>query len=298
MGIDQAGRAYNHPNATKGYIVTVNGVPLTPELSAALTGLTIEQEINQPAMFIMRFEVANTESALAVGTVSNIFFNRLKPGYTVSITLSGEIGVQPILVGFITAIEPEFSDETFVEVRGFDNMHRMRFGTQNRSFQMVRDSDLVTLVAGEAGVPAVATPTTTLHKYVLQNNQSNYEFLLERACRLGWEMVMEGPAMQFRPPEQVPNVEALNALLSYSDNRRQFGGIGRIGRSGRDRAGRSHRGLPRFIHFDSRRTGRDDPRSRRDRQRPAGRSHSQFYHRARRSFGQSTGAARQVRAHR
>ena len=62
-------------------------------------------------------------------------------------------------------------------MRAFDRLHRLSRGRQVRSFQNVSDSDLVQRIASEVGLQAQVGPTPEVHDYLLQDNQTNLEFL-------------------------------------------------------------------------------------------------------------------------
>jgi uncharacterized protein involved in type VI secretion and phage assembly len=63
------------------------------------------------------------------------------------------------------------------------------------------DSDIVKKLAGECGITlGTITSTTPVHKYVFQENQTNMEFLQERAARNGFELYMQDGELNFRKP--------------------------------------------------------------------------------------------------
>ncbi len=67
-------------------------------------------------------------------------------------------------------------------------LHRLRFGTMRRSFKNMKDSDIASFIASEMNLTPDVEATGTKYPYIFQNNLSNYEFLLERAKRIGYEM--------------------------------------------------------------------------------------------------------------
>ncbi len=203
--------------------VFINGMPLDPEFSSALQSVTVESELNMPAMFTLKLAIMTTAGGGLTGTYQNLnelFFLRFNPGSLITVMTTGATGSGLLMNGVITAIEPEFNENPSVEVRGFDRLYLLRFGTKQRHFQMIRDSDLATLIGAEAGLTTVARPTSTLHPHLIQNNQSSYDFLLERARRLGFELRVEGLNLFFGPPDdKLPPVEIFKFgtdLLEFS----------------------------------------------------------------------------------
>ena len=95
-----------------------------------------------------------------------------------------------IIIGEITAIETHFTAQTSapILIRGYDMSHRLHRGRHNRSFQNKTDSDLVKELSTEVGIEATDEtihPSGDPHEYLFQENQTNMEFLRERAARIG-----------------------------------------------------------------------------------------------------------------
>jgi phage protein D len=103
--------------------------------------------------------------------------------------------------GEITGLEPIFEkDRTPVMiVRGYDLLHRLKRGRQTRTFAEITDSALAAQLASEAGLRSGVQDTAVRHAYLMQNNQSNYDFLKERADRLGYEPFVKQDTLLFRP---------------------------------------------------------------------------------------------------
>jgi uncharacterized protein involved in type VI secretion and phage assembly len=98
-----------------------------------------------------------------------------------------------IFKGEITALEPEFGEnEVSLTVRGYDKGHRLHRGKKTRTWLKSKDSDAVSKIAQEAGLTADADATSVTYDYLLQNNQTDWEFLQERARRLGYWLYYDG----------------------------------------------------------------------------------------------------------
>ncbi len=70
-----------------------------------------------------------------------------------------------------------------------------------RSFVNVTDGDLASKIAQEQGLQVNVSQTSQVHPYVLQNNQSNLEFLQSRAQALGYLVFVEGKTLNMSPPK-------------------------------------------------------------------------------------------------
>ena len=105
-----------------------------------------------------------------------------------------------MIKGEVTAIEPEFSDREapVLRVHGYDLLHRFRRGRKTRSFVKMTDSAIVEQVAGELNLRAQADDTAIEHEYVLQNNLTDIDFILERARRINYEVTVKDKTLHFR----------------------------------------------------------------------------------------------------
>ena len=108
---------------------------------------------------------------------------------------------QTLIKGEITALEPDFTDqgEPTLIIRGYDLAHRLHHGKHTRSFLQATDSEIVTKIAQEVGLTPEVKPTRPVHEYVFQNNQTNLDFLLARAQRLGYQLHVEAETLYFHP---------------------------------------------------------------------------------------------------
>jgi uncharacterized protein involved in type VI secretion and phage assembly len=104
--------------------------------------------------------------------------------------------------GEITALEPSFNADigaTFT-VRGYSKAHRLSRGTKMRVFNNVSDSDVVSKIASENGLTAQVNAPGEVYKHIYQHNQTDMEFLSERAQRIGHEVYVEDSTLYFQPP--------------------------------------------------------------------------------------------------
>ncbi len=175
----------------------LNGSELTDELMSAIEGISLEDEINLPAMFTIKFNIVDFLN----GTWRGIDLDTFKPGDTVKVFLGIDSTVE-MMTGEITSLDLTFANPSFMEIRGYDRLHRLRFGSKRRSFKDIKDSDIASSIASEIGLSSQVDDTATVHPYIFQNNQSNYEFLLERAKRIGYEMLVDDKTFIFRKSQE------------------------------------------------------------------------------------------------
>jgi len=85
-----------------------------------------------------------------------------------------------------------------VTVIGFDKMFRLNRTKQTRSFLKKTDSQIAKQIANEMGLKADIDNTTQKFDYVFQNNQSNLNFLKQRAKRIDYEVEVEDNTLIFK----------------------------------------------------------------------------------------------------
>jgi phage protein D len=126
--------------------------------------------------------------------------DQLAEGTEVEVKVGFVDSLSSLIVGEITALEPEFpeSETPTLKVHGYDRLHRFRRGRKTRSFLEMKDSEIAQKIAGELQLRADVEDTQITHEYVLQSNQSNIDFLLERARRINYEVVVKDKTLFFR----------------------------------------------------------------------------------------------------
>lgn len=179
------------------FSVSVNGTELAAEIMNDLDEAVVEDDLAQPAMFTLRFH--DPAFTLIDGT-------QFKLGAEVTISAVTPANQRKvILVGEVTALEPMLSQRiTLLVVRGYDLSHRLYRGHQTRTFLKQTDSQIAQKIAQEAGLSADAESTSVSHDYVIQNNESDMDFLRARAARIGFRVRANGKKLVFGRAEQTP----------------------------------------------------------------------------------------------
>ena len=77
-----------------------------------------------------------------------------------------------------------------VRLQGYTKAFALNRDRKTRSFKTNKSySDIANLIAGENGLGADIDDTCTKHEYIFQRNQTDFEFLLELAEKVGYEVV-------------------------------------------------------------------------------------------------------------
>jgi phage protein D len=127
-----------------------------------------------------------------------------------------------VLSGEITGLELEVdaARPPVLLVRGYDRRHRLMRGQLTRSYVGVTDSDIARRIGTERGLAVQATPTLAQLAHVLQHNQTDLEFLTDRARRIGYEVALEDRTLLFRPKNRLRVATVVlrrdQGLLSFS----------------------------------------------------------------------------------
>ena len=192
-------------------LLKIDGVTASADLLNDILQISVEESLHQPGMFTLiinnDYFPGNSDTTwkhqatFAIGKKINI-------GFTSSTTEDADFSQEAtgyVLEGEITAIETELNEKSQapIIVRGYDVSHRLHRGRYNRSFQNVKDSDMVTQIIGEVGIASgTVTATTVVNEYAFQENQTNMEFLQERAASNGFELYVQNGKLNFREPTQ------------------------------------------------------------------------------------------------
>jgi len=176
-----------------------------------LIQISVEESLHLPGMFTLvinnPFVPVDDESETWQHDPLLQIGKKVKIGFQGSTTDSPEFDRDRkdyIIEGEITAIETHFTSDTRapIVVRGYDISHRLHRGRYNRSFQDYTDSDIVSKIAREVGIDrGRIDPSGERQAYIFQENQTNMEFLRERAARIGFELFVQDGKLFFRKPQ-------------------------------------------------------------------------------------------------
>lgn len=173
------------------FYIHLDGNQAPEELMAALASLIVENSLYLPDVATLVIHDPRLQW---------VDDDRLMPGKALKVSAKVGNSTKPIFDGEIVEIEPDYGPSTQnLTVRAFDRLHRLKRGRHVRSFVNVKDSDLMSKLAQEAGLSAQVTTTSEVHPYALQNNQTNLEFLQQRAAALGHMLYVKGEKLHCHP---------------------------------------------------------------------------------------------------
>jgi uncharacterized protein involved in type VI secretion and phage assembly len=194
--------------------VKINNVDIS-KFTGDLLEIVVDSHVFLPSMFtlLMNDSVIEPLSGALKYTDNQLIF---RVGASVKISMkTTDLPGLPIPIentlfdGEITAIEPIFSDDGTVKlrVRGFDLAHRLTIGKQTRTFgdanprvATTTEMQIISKIAQDARlIPKVdmAGLSSLRYHYVMQYNQSDWDFLWSRAQLLGYQVYVEGRTLHF-----------------------------------------------------------------------------------------------------
>lgn len=202
------------------FYIRIDGRPAPKDLTNSLIEIVVEDNLHLPDMFAIQLHDNNLKwsnsDLLAIGKAVEISAQAPQPK-------SRQLGPRTVLIeGEITGLEPDILENGIpsLTIRGYDRAYRLHQGRRTRSFLKSTDSEIVQRLAEEVSLKSDGIkPTKTIHEHVVQSNQTNMDFLLERAKRLGFDLYVEGETLYFAPPEPMhlepPRLTWGENLLSF-----------------------------------------------------------------------------------
>ena len=215
------------------FSVKIDGIP-NPALFGDLVEVVVDTSVFMPGMFTIVIQ-EKPDIPGVFKYIDNVLMFRLGAAVEISATTSELPSMLPIsntlIKGEITAVEPVFADSGNVQlrIRGYDLGHRLTMGKKTRAFgdgnpiaPTLTDMQIVAKIAGENGlIPKVDMSGLSglMYHYVLQYNQSDWEFLWARAQMLGYQVYVDGRTLNF---EKAGKERGIPVSLSWQNDLSKF----------------------------------------------------------------------------
>ena len=199
--------------------ILVNGSEIPVMIQSHVLEISVEKDTDLPSMFA--FELISPEEYQLDPKWIDVQSNLFPIGSDVEIWLGHGNRLHRTISAEVTTMEPSFhfSRRARLMVRGYDHAHRLLHGRHTRSFQQQTDSEIVELIASNAGLKAIVSNSEVIHPYVLQANQRDWDFLQQRAKSIDYELMVEDAQLFFQP---VGNSPKPVSTLSLSDDLLEF----------------------------------------------------------------------------
>lgn len=198
--------------------VIINGSPLSVQAATHVTGVMVDDSVESAGMFAVEIAGSDAQDKESLWVDDEALFAL---GNVVEIKMGYRDNLETLMIGEITSLEPEFVFTRLpgLTVRGYDRRHRLLRGRRTRTFVQQKDSDIAAQIASEAGLTAEAEDSGIVHDYLLQANQSDLDFLRERALRIQYEVIVEDKSLIFRP---TANAGSETLTLKMDDDLLEF----------------------------------------------------------------------------
>ena len=198
--------------------VLIAGQSIPVEAEAHMVGITVDDSVELPSMFSLELGGSDDQKRTGAWVDDERLF---AVGNAVEIKLGYGGHLESVISGEITALEPEFivNHLPALIVRGYDRRHRLQRARRTRTFTQQKDSDIVSQIAREAGLTADVEDSKVTHDYVIQANQTDLDFLHDRARLIGFEVVVEDKKLTFGP---VAKDKAQVLTLTMKDHLLEF----------------------------------------------------------------------------
>lgn len=198
--------------------VVIGGKPLPLAARAHILSVTVDDSVDLPCMFAFELGGSDDQDATTPWADDEALF---AIGKAVEIKVGYDDELDSLIKGEITALEPEFVFNRLpsLVVRGYDRRHRLQRGRKTRTFVQQKDSDIASQIASEAGLTAEVKDSQVTHDYVIQANQTDLDFLQQRARRIHFELLVKDNRLLFQP---ISNDQSAALKLSFSDHLLEF----------------------------------------------------------------------------
>ena len=130
-----------------------------------------------------------------------------------------ETTTQQLFKGEIVTVEPDFqAGGVAMVVRAYDRSHRMMRSRKQRTFLNQTISDIVKKVGNESGISISTASSGGPLDFVLQHNETDWEFVWRLAKRIGFELTVDDTRGAFKKPD----ANADEVELNYPEDLHSF----------------------------------------------------------------------------
>lgn len=178
--------------------IALDGEPLFGPIQQKLQRVTVETDLHLPGMFELFFIGAVDADLLTAGIYIGAQVN-------LTVAAGSPENLSMLITGEITGLEAVYEGLTPTTiVRGYDKTHRLQRVRRTRAFLDTLDSEAAEQIALDAGLATgEIVPTTLIHEHLPQYDQTDWEFLKQRAAEIGYEFLMIDGLFCFRPASSI-----------------------------------------------------------------------------------------------
>ena len=208
------------PELLSSVYLKIDNQPAERDVMDDISSIEVDQSMLLPDTFSIRLN--DTFDGSQYSYVDGSIF-AIGKAVEISARTEGQDEQGDLIKGEITAIEAEFPSDggVVVLVRGYNKAHRLHRGKKNTTFLQQTDSDIVTKIASDNGLQTDVDATTHKHEHIIQHNQTDMEFLQDRAWSNGYFVYVKDSKLYFKKPDNVGNTQN-QPVLKRGDNLMEF----------------------------------------------------------------------------
>lgn len=201
---------------TPDYKLFINGSEASVDLAVDILVVSVSDYIEGADTFSVKFN--NWHAGEEYKWIDAGVFDE---GSEIEIKMGYVDDLASMIKGEVTAIEPEYEEgeAPTIEIQGYDRLHSFRRGKKSRSFNQVKDSQIAQQIAQELQLKAQVDDTSIVHDYLFQNNQTDIDFLQERAKRIRYEVYVEDKTLFFK---KASNNNGKILTIEFGDKLKSF----------------------------------------------------------------------------
>src|SRR4051812_33353370 len=172
----------------------VDGAAADPELKGSVIGVRVTDDMDKSSRFWVHLSDIDRKWTKQ---------DKFKPGTAIEIKLGYQGQLKSVCKGEVANVEIVVTADgpTRLVVAGVDKGHSFDRGTVTKTYKDVKDSDLASQVAQRHGLSADVEDSKVVHDYVIQNNLSDYDFLMQRAALAGFRVYVDDKKLTFKKPQ-------------------------------------------------------------------------------------------------
>ncbi len=177
--------------------VRVNGAELPQDAVADVISLVVLDDVDAASMCVLQLKGWDSVAMKVKWMDEDLFAE----GNPIEVELGYRDRTRRLFSGEIVGLEPEFpeGEPPTLTLRSYDLRHRLMRERRSHAFLQSKDSDIAAQIAQTAGLRARTEDSGPVIPYLLQHNQTDYQFLAARAARIGWELLVDDKTLVFRP---------------------------------------------------------------------------------------------------
>jgi phage protein D len=180
--------------------VQINGTELNADISRNIEEVSVTSE--KESMNTCSLTVANAYPEMRWTHTSDA--GLFKEGNSVVVLMGYVDHLQEVFNGEITAVTATFpeSGAPSVKVDAKTRLHWLQRDKKTKTFKSMTDKQIAEQVGQGAGLSVQADDAGIQYDYVMQHNQTDLEFLNERAKRIHFELLVEDRTLLFREAQE------------------------------------------------------------------------------------------------